>query len=215
MALVSYGIHVPGVRNANQVYDFAVAALCIVLRELCGPEFRPVVALLPRRRPADILPYRDSILAPLRFDSLQAAVAFPVACLDRPLPTADVVLHQLLEERAAADNSGADALFHNEVRRTIRNLLSSGGCSRAAAADHLGMHVRTLGRRLQATGTSFKELLDSTRAEMAKQLLQDTRLSVARVATALGFSDATAFTRAFQNWVGVTPREFRRLTTGR
>lgn len=213
MAILSYGIHVSGIRTANQVYDFTVAAMCIVLRELCGPDWRPVVALLPRRRPADILPYRELIRAPLRFDSLQAAVAFPLECLDWPVPTADALLHQLLTERAAADITSVDALFHNEVRRAISSLLASGGCSRSATANHLGMHERTVARRLQATGTSFQELRDSTRTEMAKQLLQDTRLSVARVAIALGFSDATAFTRAFRAWSGMTPRAFRTLVT--
>jgi AraC-like DNA-binding protein len=215
LAILGYGIHVPGVRNADQIYDLSVAAMCGILRELCGPDWRPVVAHLPRRRPADILPYRQIIRAPLRFDSLQAAVAFSVETLARPLPTADAVLHQLLVARAAADSTDADAHFHDEVRRAIRSLLAAGRCSRTATAAHLGMHERTLGRRLQSTGTTFQELLVSTRAEMARQLLQNTRLSVARVAAALGFSDATAFTRAFRAWSGVTPSAFRSLASGR
>jgi AraC-like DNA-binding protein len=215
LAILSYGIHVPGVRNADQVYDLSVAAMCRILAELCGPEWRPVVVLLPRRRPADIQPYRNVLRAPLRFDSLQAAVAFPVSFLSRPVPASDALLHQLLEARAAADSTGADADFRGEVRRAIRDLLAAGRCSRFATAEHLGLHERTLGRRLQSAGTTFQEMLDSTRAEMARQLLQDTRLPIARVAAALGFSDATAFTRAFRTWAGVTPRSFRTLASGR
>lgn len=215
VAFLSYGIHVPGLKNADQVYDFSVAVMCNLMVELCGPDWRPVVAHLPRRRPADILNYRQIIRAPLRFDSLQAGIAFPADCLGRSVPTADAVLHQLLETRAAADTAGADAPFHSEVRRAIRMLLGSGSCSRSATANHLGVHERTLNRRLQSSGTTFQELLDSTRSEMAKQLLHDTSLSVGKVAAALGYSDATAFARAFRTWTGSTPRTFRVRAAGR
>jgi AraC-like DNA-binding protein len=208
-ATLSYGIHVTGIRNADQIYDFAVAGMCNVLRELCGPDWRPVVTLLPRRRPADIRPYRDVIQSPLRFDALQAAVAFQAQYLERPVPEADTLLHEVLDSRVAAETAGLDPVFHGDVRRAIRDLLAAGRCSRAAVARRLGLHERTLGRRLHAVGTTFQELLDATRAEIARQLLHDTRSTVARVARALGYSDPTAFTRAFRAWTGLTPREFR------
>jgi AraC-like DNA-binding protein len=71
------------------------------------------------------------------------------------------------------------------------------------------MHERGLGRRLQATGTTFQHLLDDTREAIARQLLRDTHVPVARVATALGYGDPTVFTRAFARWTGHTPSDFR------
>jgi AraC-like DNA-binding protein len=209
-AILSYGIHVPGIRNADQAYDFSVAVMCNMLRELCGPDWRPVVTLLPRRRPADIRPYREIMRAPLRFDALQAAVAFDAQWLARPVPDADPLLRDVLDSRAALEAAGLDPLFHGEVRRAIHELLAARKCCRAAVAHRLGLHERTLGRRLQSAGTTFQELLDATRAEVARQLLHDTRSTVARVASALGYADPTAFTRAFRAWTGLTPREFRR-----
>jgi AraC-like DNA-binding protein len=208
-AILSYGIHVPGVRNADQVYDLSVAAMCNILRQLCGSEWRPDFVTLPRERPRDIRSYRDVLQSPLRFNALQAAVVFPSHWLTRPLPDADAFLYRLLESRAVQEAADRDPLLSRETRRAVHELMQSGDCSRAAVAGKLGLHERTLGRRLQAAGTTFRQLLDATRGDVAKQLLLDTRSPIGRIAESLGYTDATAFTRAFRGWTGMTPREFR------
>lgn len=208
-AVLSYGIHVPGVHNADQVYDLSVAAMCNVLRQLCGAKWRPDFVTLPRMRPRDIRPYREVLQSPLRFNALQSAAVFPSHWLTRPLPDADAFLYRLLERRAVQEVADRDTLLSRETRRAVRDLLQSGECSRAAVAGKLGLHERTFGRRLQATGTTFRQLLDTTRADVAKQLLHDTRSPIGRIADTLGYTDATAFTRAFRGWTGMTPREFR------
>jgi AraC-like DNA-binding protein len=205
----SYGIHVTGLRNSSQVYDLAVAAMVNVLRQLCGQTWRPDAVLLPRRRPENIRPYRDYFLAPLRFDSILAAIVFPEHCLTQPIADADPLLRTLLADNASTAIARRDPIMHGDVRRAIRLLLLPRQCSRAEVARRLGLHERALGRRLQATGTTFQRLLDDTREEIARQLLCDTNIPVARVAAALGYGDATVFTRAFTRWTGHTPSEFR------
>jgi AraC-like DNA-binding protein len=100
-------------------------------------------------------------------------------------------------------------MLHGDVRRTIRLLLPACQCSRADVAKRLAIHPRTLGRRLQESGATFQALLDDMRAQIANQLLLDTRLPVARIATSVGYEDPTIFTRAFARWTGRTPSEFR------
>jgi AraC-like DNA-binding protein len=209
IATLSYGVHAPRVRNLDQVYDLSVAAMCNVMRQLCGPGWRPDLVRLPRRRPEVHQPYREILGAPLRFDSTQAALEFPERWLTRPVLDADPLLHRVLAEHAAGALQREDPLLADEVRRAIRELLLAGGCSREAAARRLGLHPRTLGRRLHAAGTTFQSLLDETRASVARQLLRDTRVTVARVATTLGYRDATVFTRAFHRWTGCNPGEYR------
>jgi len=208
-ATFSYGIHVPGMRQLDQIYDLAVAAMANVMRQLCGPDWRADLVLLPRKRPDDIRPYREHFAAPLHFDSNLAGILFPERLLSQPVSDADPFLHSMLIDRAAAGLTEVDPMAHGEVRRAIRLLLMHGQCSRGEVARQLGLHERTLGRRLQAAGTTFQRLLDDTRTEVARQLLRDTRLSVARVATALGYGDPTVFTRAFTRWTGRTPSQFR------
>jgi AraC-like DNA-binding protein len=208
-ATFAYGIHAPGVRNSEQVYDLSVGAMVNIMRQLCGPRWQPDVLLLPRKRPPDLRPYREILAAPLRFDSVQAALVFPAAWLSRPVANSDPLLHDALADRAKAALAGQDPLLHGDVRRTIRLLLTAGDCSRTEVARRLGMHERTFGRRLQETGTTFQMLLDEARLALAQQLLHDTRLPIARVSAALGYSDPTVFTRAFRRWTGQTPRGFR------
>ena len=203
-----YGIHVPGLAHTDQFYDLAVAAIVNVMRQLCGTGWQPDVVLLPRKRPADIRPYRQHFAAPLRFDSVIAAVVFPESHLSRAIVDADPLLHRLLFDNAEVAFAATDPILQTDVRRTIR-LLMSQQCSRGEVARRLGMHERTLGRRLQAGGTTFQRLLDETRLDMAQQLLRDTRVPVARVAAALGYGDPTVFTRAFARWTGRTPSRFR------
>ena len=140
---------------------------------------------------------------------MQSAIVFPAYWLARPVADADPLLHMVLEDRASAELSGQEPMLHGDVRRTIRLLLLSRQCSRADVAKRLGIHPRTLGRRLQESGTTFQALLDDMRAQMAKQLLLDTRLPVARIAAAVGYEDPTIFSRAFARWTGRTPSEFR------
>jgi AraC-like DNA-binding protein len=208
-ATFAYGIHAPGVRNSEQVYDLSVGAMVNIMRQLCGPRWQPDVLLLPRKRPPDLRPYREILAAPLRFDSVQAAVLFPAVWLSRPVANADPLLRTVLADRATADLAAQEPLLHGEVRRTIRLLLTAGVCSRVEVARRLGMHERTLGRRLQESGTTFQALFDEARLVLAQQLLRDTHLPIARVSAALGYSDPTVFTRAFRRWIGQTPRGFR------
>lgn len=214
-ATIAYGIHATGVRNADQVYDLAVAALLNIMRQLCGPNLHPDVILLPRRRPRDIHAYREVLDAPLRFDSMQAGLVLPAKWLDHPIADADPLLHRLIEDRATAVMTQLDPLLHNEVRRVLRGALMTGDCSRTEVARRLGLHPRTLVRRLQQSGTTFQALLDDTRSHIARQLLHDTRSPVSRIANSLGYRDPTVFTRAFRRWTGLTPRAFRAALPGK
>lgn len=208
-ATLSYGIHAVGIVNADQIYDLAVAGMLNVLRELCGPAWEPEFVRLPHRRPADLRAYHEILGARLRFDSVQAAVVFPSSWLEHPVAGADPLLRTVLAERAARDLARHSPQFHHDVCRVIRSRLVAGDCCRASVAHELGLHPRSLGRRLQATGTSFQALLDEMRAQLARQLLEDTRLPVGRIAASVGYRDPTVFARAFRRWTGRTPRSYR------
>jgi AraC-like DNA-binding protein len=214
-ASLAYGIHTPGVRNSDQVYDLVAAALRNIMCQLGGPRWAPDLILLPRRRPADTGPYREILGTRLRFDGVQCAIVFPATWLHKPIADADPLLHSVLEQRAASELGLKQPLLLSEVRCAIRLMLREGQHARAELAERLGMHERTLGRRLQQSGTTFHGLLEEARADVAKQLLRDTRSSVARVSAALGYRDPTIFTRAFRRWSGVTPRQYRAGLTDR
>jgi AraC-like DNA-binding protein len=106
--------------------------------------------------------------------------------------------------RAPRTNSAAD-----RVRTLIADELRGGNPTAARIATRLKMSVRTLSRLLAAEDTSFRDLLDGVRRELAIELLAGEEASIAEVGFLLGFAELSSFHRAFRRWTGRTPAEFR------
>ena len=211
-AFLSYGIYDQNVEGADQIADGAMAIAMNLMKGLCGPDWRPDEVLLPRRKPADIGPYRTVFGAPLRFDADEASLVFSVRWLDHHLPRADARLQSFLREhmRETADSLAQNRL--DDIRRVVRALLSSSHISAENVARLLNLSRRTLNRRLSIEGTDFRRLSDEVRFATARQLLQDTRMPLTHIAAHLRYSDASAFTRAFKRWAGISPQAWRRQT---
>jgi len=94
----------------------------------------------------------------------------------------------------------------------MKKPLHGGNCFHSSAtqvADLFSMHRRTMNRQLNAKGTSFQELSDEIRFEIARQLLEDAAMEIIQIASVLGYSNASAFTRAFRRWSATTPASWR------
>lgn len=93
--------------------------------------------------------------------------------------------------------------------RSLRLLLIEGTVSGDALVRQLAVHRRTLNRRLQDQGTTFKALLDDVRYDIARQLLRDTQMPILEISGAIGYADGSCFTRAFRGWSGLAPAAWR------
>ena len=209
VAMLSYGIYAPDVLATDQIGDGAVAMLLNIMRTLCGPDWRPIEARFARRKPEDVRPFRRFCRAPLRFDAEQNALVFSADCLERRLPAADPELQRLLQKQIDALEVKHGDDFPAHVRSVLRATLMTDHASADQVAALFSMHSRTLSRRLHASGTSFQELVDEGRFEIARQLLANTALDVRQIAASLDYADASAFTRAFRRWSGTTPAVWR------
>lgn len=143
-------------------------------------------------------------------------------------PAATIVLDRdLLKERVVSSDAGLSRVMHayaerlvaelpstettsGRVRKLLGSILASGEPTLEGAARRLGMSVRTLQRRLRDEGTSFNQVLEDLRHELALVRLRNGDESAEEIALALGFSNASSFHRAFKRWTGRTPAEFRR-----
>ena len=96
------------------------------------------------------------------------------------------------------------------LQTVIRNFRDSGWLSIAQTANLAGMSVRAIQRVLAAQGLVFSRLVDQARAELATEMLRDRDLTLAEIATTLGYSTSSNFARAFERWTGQSPTEFRR-----
>ena len=214
VAVLSYGIYEPGVESADQISDAAIATILNLMRALCGPEWTPTEVLLPRRTPADLIPYRRLFQAPVRFDEETAALVFPAHWLVNRISGGEMVLHELFAERIAELEAAPEVDFKDELRRILRSTLLNRNCSADTIANRFSMHRRTLNRRLRAEGTGFRTIVEEMRFEIACQMLAGTTMPFIQIAAALSFSEASAFSRAFRRWSGQTPTAWRAQHSG-
>src|SRR5579875_3225885 len=201
LAVVGTAIYQQGAQFVEQIYDGVIAMVCNVMREICGSRWAPEKVLISRARPADVGPYRRFFRAPCRFDSEQTVMFFPAHLLHRAMPEANPNRFQELEAQAQA----AGVELPVQLRRALRTLLLAGRSSGDEVAGILSMHRRTLNRRLEAQGTTFREILDEVRFEAACQLLDTTSISLTEIAGSLGYAESSAFSRAFRRWSGAPP----------
>lgn len=196
--------------------DFAIATIYHVLWRVSGERARPIEVQLPRARPPCAEMYRRFFGgAVVKFDAPVPTIAFTRASLLVPQPQRDDKLLRILTQTADAQleslPSGDD--WRDRVRSLIVNALPSGDFALDRIAQRCGIGERTLRRRLLEAGTSYRALVDEVRKERALALLEHTG-SVSDVAQSVGFSDATAFARAFRRWTGQLPHQAVRASRG-
>jgi len=153
----------------------------------------------------------------VRFGARDNVMVFHAEDLALPLPKADAQLGAFLRgmaNEALHKREGVEPTPIDRIRQIIAEDLQQGVPSLDQVARRLSTTERTLRRRLDEQGTSFRELLDETRAELARSYVRDPRVPLAEVAFLLGFSEPSAFHRAFKRWTSATPAAFRARSPG-
>jgi AraC-like DNA-binding protein len=153
---------------------------------------------------------------PLKFDAAQAAIQFDGRYLSLPLRRDEKALRQMLQRALPLTvlQYRRDRLLVQQVRQA---LVAHPGQAHSAdgLAALLHMSSRTLHRQLKEEGASLQRLKDDVRCEVAKDLLYRSSKPVKQVAAATGFRNEKSFLRAFRQWTGASPAEFRsRLSSG-
>ena len=146
---------------------------------------------------------------PIRYDAERNALAFDRALLDQRIEKSDVAYHALIRKYLVTARAEVGAGTPEDVRAEIARQMELGHCTLESVADSLRMPPRSLQRRLQAEGLSFRDLLDEWRRMRALSLVTNTRLPLSEVSEALGYSEQSVFTQAFRRWYGGTPHRFR------
>lgn len=209
VAMLSYDIYLPHVEATDQVGDGSVAGLNNILRDLYGPDWRPSEVWFAHRQPADAGPYRRIFRVPMRFGAEHYAVLFPASCLNRRLPHTDPELTRLLQKQVDTLEARRGEDFPDQVRRVLRAAVLTGHEKSNQIATLFSMHSRSMNRHLNAFGTSFHKLVDESRFEIARQMLEDSEMEIGQIAEMLDYAAPGVFTRAFRRWSGTTPAKWR------
>lgn len=209
-ARLVYAIAEPGVSDTGQLQLGAMALAYNILQDLCGPDWLPTVVTIANSAPRNLRPCQQFFRAPLRFDSDESTIIFESHWLQRPLPQLDLRNRRQIETEVRVRRDAILAEFPTLLRRILRKQLLLGEFSMDSIAALLGMHRRTLDRKLKQHGMHYGEMLESLKRDVACQLLRDTNLPMQRIAESLHYSSAANFSTAFRRWTSICPSIYRR-----
>jgi AraC-like DNA-binding protein len=208
-----YRLTDPSIRHSRHYSELVMACFVRFVRLGIEDGWLPREVQFRHDPPADIAPYRAMFGALVRFAQSDDAMVFDRTLLSRPLRTADHQLLRILEEHARAVL--AELPVRNDdliarLRQFVVGALPNDGAGLSAAARALGMSVRTLQRRLREHDIVYARLIDEVRRRLSGKYLADASLSLGEIAYLLGYSESSAFNRAYRRWNGRTPAADRR-----
>jgi AraC-like DNA-binding protein len=186
--------------------EAALASLVHLTRWITGDGVKPQRLALSHAARGEPSRYAELLECPVDFACAENALSFAVADLDVPLIQANALMREHL--RALAD-AQLERLGTQSLAARVQQLLRQNPrWGKEKVADQLELSGRHLNRKLADEGTSFKLLREQVLHAMAEQLLRESS-RLGEVAERLGFSDESAFAKAFRRWSGMTPGQFR------
>lgn len=207
--LLGYSIYRHGTPGTPHLYDAAIAIGYRVLKAICGPQWKAAHVQFSHGRPQNPRAYRRLFGPLVRFDAEVSGIVFAASWLEQAIPGADPQLRELVLRAIQHARDSSTMSFADVVRGALHQMVLSGTASAENVALLFGIHERTLRKRLTAEGTGLQQLVDQTRFELAKQLLENTELPLSEIASAMHFADAAVFSRAFRTWANTNPRQWR------
>lgn len=211
-ARLAYEITDPTVRCREQDENFTLAMVDGMFRTLLGARWRPVRVDVAHQPGDDLAAYQRHFNAPLRFGATQNALVFASPLLTLPpREAASGVYHHLKSELGAELSTQLRRL---DLRAGLEAWLSAAICHNHtfeapdAAAD-FGLSLRSFQRLLTELGLSYATLRNQVRQRMSRTLLSETTLPVTEIGQRLGYSETSAFSRAFRTLEGISPAQFR------
>ena len=190
--------------------DFGVGAYLALCDLVAQRTLRPRLLHLTAREPAITAPMSALLEVQVVIDQPATAAWFAKADFDAPLasaiPEVATATDRVVERYLQTLDGGQ---VRNDVRRLLIDLLPAGAAHQDRIAAKLHRSTSTLQRQLQGEGTTYREVLEDTRRNLATEYLRDGRMSHAEIAYLLGFSDQSNFSRAFKRWFGKGPRAFQ------
>ncbi len=218
-ARLAHDVGAPGRERARHYAEGAAVVGLRLMRRLIAADWSPREIRFAHARPPRTSEHTRILGVPVRFDApVSVALAFDAADLARPVPDADrhllPIVQRHLDERLASSAGSAAADWLASVREGIALAVCDGPPSIETVAERLSLSVRTLQRRLGEHGVVYKGLVDDVRRDLALRYLADGKHDLTEIAFLVGYSELSAFDRAFRRWTGSTPKSHQKQLLG-
>lgn len=196
--------------DIRQHKSLSIAQYVKLVKGLLGAQWHPDSVHFIFSPPHDIQHYKQFFEAPVYFEQEFDGIRFPASDLQIPISTHDPDLLAIIEQHIATMDRDKDDRLSSTVDLYIRQHLESGVCSIEQAANMMGMHSKALHRALKAENTTFKQLLNEVRMQIAELYLSNSSIELIQLSNILGYSCPSALSRSFKKHHGVSPLHWRR-----
>lgn len=215
---LDYQVQYGAILRKRQDAELSLGMFFNLMRHALGQNWSPEKVLFEHPQPEAWHEHCKVFDAPVLFGQQRNALVFRRSVLDRPMPGRDprllaIVIEsmRLLGGQAGTPNRPG---IVDDVKTQVRALLGEGYPSLEQVAEQLRLPSWTVQRRLQEQGLSFSTLVDTVRQELATYYLQQSALPISELALLLGYSEISAFSRAFRRWFDVSPKQWRQAHKG-
>ncbi|RMH82364.1 AraC family transcriptional regulator [Pseudomonas sp. AOB-7] len=198
------------IASSRPIVELVLGGGLQLMRLLLGIRWQPQALLLQHAPVRDPQSYSRILGVAPQFNAPLNAWIFDAKLLDVPLSSADPELKRLVQQHLEALGRISTQDLPAHVQQVIRKFLPQGRVAIEQIADYLSLSTRTLQRYLKEENTSFNLILDQTRMAMANRYLNDSEINLTQLSEILGYSELSAFSRAFSRWFGVSPREWKK-----
>lgn len=202
--------HRRGVELSNEA---TMSAVVVVLQAMTEKNITPVEVSFKHSPPQINDDYLKAFGCPIFFNRQHNYIAYRTEDLNMRTAKADESINKFLVERVEEETKGiklSTSKIVNDVENLIKDALPSGIPGVDQIGQLMGLSRRTLTRRLSENGLTFRDLIKKTQEEVSRDLLKNSTRSIAEIAFETGFSEQSAFSRAFKNWTNISPAEYRK-----
>ena len=193
----------------RQTIDLCLGTIHRISKWLTGEQYELIAVSLPHNPIASITTYQRFFEAPTLVNQERAALLLHRRALTCQPHGSNPALREVAQDYLSRYFRNPNEKFSASVRKGLRVHLSTSHANKIQIASMLGLHPRTLQRKLVQEGTSFDQIKDDLRKELALQYLWETQIPMSQLAGILGFSEQSALTRAIKRWFNASPKKIR------
>lgn len=213
--VISFRIAAPGNVDTRQATEFCACGMVQLIRWLIGSTWRPLRVCFTHASSGHTRVQRAFFQAPVWYDQRICGIVIDQQTLRRRVETSTPFLRRLAKQYLEASLVSEPANFATRVAEVIAQRLPRESCTIEEVADALGVHRRTLARRLERDGQSYSELLQKARCQIAQHAAANRHLSLTEAAEVTGFQNLSSFSRWFRETFGRSATQWRQDSTQR
>jgi len=208
---LEYQIQAPDIIERRHDAELSLGMFLNVIREGCGAGWMPEEVHFEHAKPENWKDHEAAFSAPVYFSQPVNALLFKPDAMTRSMPGRDLTLMTIMQtclETVGKENDQPVSLI-GRIQNTIRTQLPDGYPSMEQVALSLKLSPSVIRRELAHEGLAYKDLIETTRHELALMYIKQRHLPFSEIAFLLGYSELSAFSRAVRRWTGVSPRQLR------